>query len=191
MNIPAHCLATEATLVDAVRRITPKEDQDFCLAHWFQMRNLRNTLVEFAGGNTKQNPTRLIIVKEKDTQDQNAVRIDHAALYHLFSSDQSNGADKLAFSGYFMLVNQYKLQFIGYKTTQQIKPAKPIKDVPRVVDDQSKEVDKQLVKTHSQVTSRPIIKNIPPWQRIKGSKNDPWQQVAQRTERRIPACIKP
>jgi len=94
MNIPAHCLATEATLVDAVRRITPKEDQDFCLAHWFQMRNLRNTLVEFAGGNTKQNPTRLIIVKEKDTQDQNAVRIDHAALYHLFSSDQSNGADK-------------------------------------------------------------------------------------------------
>lgn len=43
------------------------------------------------------------------------------------------------------------VQFIGYKTTQQIKPAKPIEDMPCVVDDQSKEADKQLVKTLSQV----------------------------------------
>ncbi|KAL7311223.1 hypothetical protein PS15m_009008 [Mucor circinelloides] len=140
-NIPAHCLATAATLVDAVRRITPKEGQGFCLAHWFQMCSLRNTLVEFAGSNTKQNPTRLIIVKEKDTQDQNVVRIDHAALYHLFSSDQSNGADK--FTSAFAVKTEEPLQ--------QIKPAKPIEDMPRIIDDQSKDADKQLVKTLSQV----------------------------------------
>lgn len=87
MNISAHCLAAAATLVDAVRRITPKEGQDFCLAHWFQMRSLRNILVEFAVSNIKQNRTRLTIVKEKNTQCQNAVRIDHTALYHIFSSD--------------------------------------------------------------------------------------------------------
>ncbi|KAG1114734.1 hypothetical protein G6F42_014112 [Rhizopus arrhizus] len=97
-SIPAHCLDTGARLINAVRRITPKKDQNFLMASWCQMRTLRNILVVFAGRRTKRNPVKLTIVKQKDNDDQHAVRIDSGALYHLFSSDydlyQSNGADK-------------------------------------------------------------------------------------------------
>lgn len=172
-SIPAHCLDTGARLINAVRRITPKKDQNFLMASWCQMRTLRNILVVFAGRRTKRNPVKLTIVKQKDNDDQHAVRIDSGALYHLFSSDydlyQSNGADKftsvsvvkteeqklnlfnnffrvnhvkselakqkIAFAGYFMFVNQYDLHFSGYRITQQIKQAKPIKKVPCLVDE--------------------------------------------------------
>ncbi|KAL7324037.1 hypothetical protein PS15p_210608 [Mucor circinelloides] len=46
-----------------------------------------------------------------------------------------------------MFVNQYDLHFSGYRITQQIKQAKPIKKVPCLVDEKSKEADKQAVKT--------------------------------------------
>ncbi|KAL7330325.1 hypothetical protein PS15p_205290 [Mucor circinelloides] len=46
-----------------------------------------------------------------------------------------------------MFFNQYDLHFSGYRITQQIKQARPIKKVPCLVDEQSKEADKQAVKT--------------------------------------------
>ncbi|KAF1800357.1 hypothetical protein FB192DRAFT_1458774 [Mucor lusitanicus] len=97
--IPSSALETTASLVSAVRSVTPKEDQAFSLANWIPMRALRNTLVEFAGSKTKRRVSKLCVDKKKDTNSADAVRIDHAALYHLFSNDHNlhlpNGIDKV------------------------------------------------------------------------------------------------
>ncbi|KAL0144942.1 hypothetical protein V8B55DRAFT_1372664 [Mucor lusitanicus] len=102
------------------------------------MRAFRNKLVTFAANKTKCSVNRHTILKDKHTQDLDAVRIDAPALYHLFSSDyhiyMANGVDKftsvnaaknqeqkLDILGNFIRVNyienelgKRKLTFAGY-----------------------------------------------------------------------------
>lgn len=187
-SIPPAAMEIAAKLTTAVRALTPNKDQAFSFASWFQMRSLRNTLVEFSGSLTKRKVIKLAIVKEKHTQDPDAVRIDAAALYHLFSRThriyQSNGhatftsihsaktqeqksdilnnfirmnyvhkilqEQKLIFAGYFMFINQYHLDFSGYKITQHVnQPTLAQQAEQPAMDEKTKEANKQTVKALS------------------------------------------
>ncbi|GAN07944.1 hypothetical protein MAM1_0183d07449 [Mucor ambiguus] len=93
----------------------------------------------------------------------NFIRMNHA----------QNAVDerKLVFSDYFMFAKQYDLRFNGYRMTQQ---AKPIIEVPRVIDEQSKETDKQAAKTLSDdIKATKYIK-----EHARRSTNKYYQQLA-------------
>ncbi|CEP20098.1 hypothetical protein [Parasitella parasitica] len=77
-SIPGYALDTAATLVNSLRTITPSNKRDLSLVNWLQLRHLRNVLVRFSGKNTKRKPIYLTVVKDRDAQDQDAVRVDHS-----------------------------------------------------------------------------------------------------------------
>lgn len=103
-SIPPQAIRICSDLINSLRRISLKKGDEASFLTCCKIRQVRNTLVDFAGDRTKFGSRKLF--PEKKEADDFSVHINHATLYLLFQADHNMyNEDKSAFTSYQSIQN--------------------------------------------------------------------------------------